>query len=82
MEFCPRCKNTLFPRNKEGKIILICHNCGHEVKKFKQSKYKMTEKTQHDRTEILIVDATTGEDKEEKLKYFGDLYGSDLEFEE
>lgn len=82
MEFCPRCKNVLFPRNKDGKPTLVCHSCGHEIKKFSQSKYRVTENTRHERTEIAIVDTSGGEDKEEKKKYFDDLYGTDLEFEE
>ncbi len=82
MEFCPRCKNMLFPKNREGKTILKCHSCGHEVKKFSQKEYKVTEETHHENNGIVILESSKEEDIEEKLKYMGDLYGTDLEFEE
>ena len=82
MEFCPRCKNIVFPRNTKGKISLICHSCGHEIKKFGKGTYKVIEETNNKRTDIIIVDATSTSVKDEDLKYLNDLYGTDLEFEE
>lgn len=82
MEFCPTCKNMLLPRNKGNKTILVCRICGHEVKKFREKEYTITEDSQRARKEIAIVEESEKKDVEDQRGYMEDLYGTDVEFEE
>ncbi len=30
MQFCPKCGSLMFPRRKEGVLVLVCRRCGFE----------------------------------------------------
>lgn len=32
MKFCPKCGNMMYPKKDEEKVVLVCRECGHEMK--------------------------------------------------
>ncbi len=31
MNFCPKCGSIMIPKKKDGRIVLVCTNCGYEM---------------------------------------------------
>ena len=43
MNFCPKCGSLMIPKRKDGKIVLVCTNCGYEMP-FEGKKVGFSEK--------------------------------------
>ena len=78
MEFCSSCKNLMIPQNTGNRKVLVCRLCGHEIKNFKVSEYRIKEDTNRDRRDILIIEEGKRKTTEEQRKYLTDLYGNEM----
>jgi len=57
LEFCPKCGSLLQPRKVDGKVCLICPNCGY-VKDAEGSKLRIVRKLNHSEDKgIIVVDS-------------------------
>jgi DNA-directed RNA polymerase subunit M/transcription elongation factor TFIIS len=68
----------MVPKNNGNKIVLICRNCGREIKKFSASRYKITEKARRKGSDIPILEGGRKKSSEEERRYIIDLYGKEV----
>jgi len=67
----------MVPRNVDGRVILVCRQCGLEVDKVPDEKYKITENRRAKRNDILIIEGGRKKAEEEERNYLMDLYGKE-----
>ncbi len=77
LEFCSSCKSLMVPKNSKDGMVLVCPTCGHKIKKFKATKYKIKEDANQDKKDILVIEEGKRKTTTEQRKYLTDLYGNE-----
>ncbi|MBU2560151.1 hypothetical protein KKA03_04570 [archaeon] len=77
LEFCSSCKGLMVPKNSKKGITLVCGKCGHELKKFTATKYKIKESVDRKRRDIAIIEEEKKKTTPDERRYVNDLYGTE-----
>lgn len=71
MEFCPKCDNLLNFEKKNGKVILVCPECGYKknLAKSKVDSYRIKEEIVHNETDrIEVIESEEDEGIPEEIR--------------
>jgi DNA-directed RNA polymerase subunit M/transcription elongation factor TFIIS len=67
----------MVPQNVDGRVLLICRQCGLESEKVPAEKYRITESRREKRKDILVVEEERKKAEEAERRYLLDLYGKE-----